>query len=147
MRRLSILILLAIFAPANAVAAPAGSAMLPGPVPFALTKVHDGDSFSGEALVWPGHRVRVNVRIRGIDAPELHAKCPLERVNALAAKQALVRRLGEAEIILLLNIKGDKYNGRVVADVDLGGRNLAGLLLEEAPVRAYDGGKRKSWCN
>jgi micrococcal nuclease len=118
-----------------------------GPVAFDVGKVHDGDSFSGEALIWPGHRVTVNVRIRGIDAPELNSRCASERAMAKAAREVLLRRIEGAGHVRLTNIGGDKYNGRVIADVEVeGGGDLATLLLEAAAVRPYDGGKRQPWC-
>jgi endonuclease YncB( thermonuclease family) len=40
--------------------------------------------------------VTTRVRLRGIDAPELHARCDDERAKALAARDALARILAEA---------------------------------------------------
>jgi endonuclease YncB( thermonuclease family) len=44
---------------------------LRGPVEAIVVKVIDGDTFVADAAVWPGQTVRVNIRIRGIDAPEM----------------------------------------------------------------------------
>lgn len=118
-----------------------------GPVAFEVGRVHDGDSFSGEALVWPGHRVRVTVRIRGIDAPELNSRCVAERDRAKLARDLLRGRLGGGTTVRLTNIGGDKYHGRVLADVETAdGGDLARLMLRTETVRPYQGGKRAPWC-
>lgn len=117
-----------------------------GPVAARVVKVHDGDSFSVDALVWPGTVVSVAIRVRGIDAPELRSKCPHERWLAERAREMLARRLSRGQI-RLSNIDGDKYYGRVLADVVLDdGTDLAKALLENRSVRPYGGKKREGWC-
>ncbi|HEU4804533.1 MAG TPA: thermonuclease family protein [Nitrobacter sp.] len=120
--------------------------LFPGPVQARVLDVLDGDTFTAEALVWPGHSVRVNIRIRGIDAPEMKSRCEHERVAARRAREALAEIIG-AGGISISNIGGAKYYGRVLADVATGqGEGVALLLLERSLVRGYDGGKRASWC-
>lgn len=118
----------------------------PGPVQATVQSVLDGDTLRALALVWPGHTVAVNIRIRGIDAPEMKSSCWLERQAALRARDALAQMIGAAPVTIS-NISGAKYYGRVLADVTASdGRDiateLAGLLL----VRRYDGGRRGGWC-
>lgn len=118
---------------------------LRGPVEVRVVSVLDGDTFRAEAHVWPGHYVTVNVRIRGIDAPEMKARCTLEREAALSAREALTRMLGDSASIA--NISGAKYYGRVLADVaTTDGVAVAGEMLGLALVRPYDGGHRDGWC-
>jgi micrococcal nuclease len=118
---------------------------LRGPVEVRVLSVLDGDTFRAEAHVWPGHYVTVNVRIRGIDAPEMKARCTLEREAALSARDALTRMLGETASIE--NISGAKYYGRVLADVaTVDGATVAEQMLGLALVRPYDGGRRDGWC-
>ena len=75
---------------------PASAAKLfRGPVEAVVVEVLDGDTFLAEATVWPGHSVRVNVRIRGIDAPEMKARCDVERDAALRAREALASLFGD----------------------------------------------------
>ncbi|MBD0413805.1 thermonuclease family protein [Oryzicola mucosus] len=117
-----------------------------GPVEATVIDVLDGDTFLAEAKVWPGHSVRVNIRIRGIDAPEMRSRCESEREAAHRARDALAALLG-ARPILLSNIGGAKYYGRVLADVASGsGEVVAEAMLASGKVRAYDGGRRYSWC-
>lgn len=127
---------------------PASAAKLfRGPVEAIVVEVLDGDTFLAEAFVWPGHTVRVNVRIRGIDAPEMKARCGDERAAALRARDALVSMFGE-DPIAISNIAGAKYYGRVLADVTTAdGQGVASVLLGEKLVRPYGGGRREAWCD
>jgi micrococcal nuclease len=117
------------------------------PVQARVVKVLDGDSFSVDALVWPGTSVSVSIRVRGVDAPELRSKCPHERWLARQARAGLAERLA-LQAVSLHNIDGDKYYGRVLADVKLAdGSDLAQVLLENRMVRPYGGQRRKGWCS
>jgi len=117
-----------------------------GPVAATVLKVTDGDTFLAEAEVWPGQFVRVQVRIRGIDAPEMKARCRSEREAALAAREALTQMLADGAVSIS-NIGGAKYYGRVLADVTgPDGADVAARLLAGAVVRPYAGGRRQSWC-
>ena len=119
---------------------------IPGPVPARVLRVLDGDTVEVEALVWPGHSVRVSVRIRGIDAPELRSRCHAEKDAALAARAALVELLADGTLEVR-NVGADKFFGRVVADVATsGGDSVADLLIERAVVRPYDGLSRVPFC-
>jgi endonuclease YncB( thermonuclease family) len=117
-----------------------------GPVPARVGKVVDGDSFNAEAMVWPGTTIAVAIRIRGIDAPELRARCASERRLARRARDRLAA-MAAGQVLDLSNVGGDKYYGRVLADVRLqDGRDLAAVMLESAPVRQYGGRRRQGWC-
>lgn len=124
----------------------AGRELVEGPVWARITKVRDGDSIDVVARVWPGHEVRVSVRIRGIDAPELRARCEKERELALRAKAGLISLIS-GDSIWLHNISGGKYYGRVLADVITHDQqNVGKTLMRRGLVRPYEGGKRQSWC-
>lgn len=131
----------------TALAGPASAAKpFRGPVQVAVLEVLDGDTFVAEALVWPGHSVRVNVRIRGVDAPEMKARCGAERAAAERARAALAA-LFDRGPIAISNISGAKYYGRVLADVTMpDGTAVAPLLLRRNLVRPYSGGRREPWC-
>ncbi len=126
--------------------AASAASMLKGPVEARVLAVLDGDTFVAEAHVWPGQFVRVNVRIRGVDAPEMKGRCPGERQ---AAKQArdLLSELLDGESVAISNIGGAKYYGRVLADVVTPrGELVSQILLERNVARPYRGGKRRGWC-
>ena len=125
----------------------AGSRSFHGPVKARVLDILDGDTFLADALVWPGHVVRINVRIRGIDAPEMKARCAAEHDAAQKARDALVDLLSDGAVALS-NISGAKYYGRVLADVETsGGQSVAPIMLGEGLVRPYDGGRRAPWCD
>ena len=129
----------------RAIGAEAGE-RLAGPVAADVVEIVDGDSLKVSARIWPGQRVLVNIRLRGIDAPEMHAACPAERRMAMAAKETLRTLVGSGPVGLV-NIGGGKYYGRMLADIRLAdGSDLAARLLRAAPVRPYRGGHRAGWC-
>jgi endonuclease YncB( thermonuclease family) len=115
-----------------------------GPVAAELVSVVDGDTLMVNARPWPQQTVAVLVRIRGIDTPELRAKCPAQRTMAIAAKRLLTIAMQKGNGHLMLSaISGDKYFGRVVADVTLPDqRDAASMLLASGLARPYDGGRK-----
>jgi micrococcal nuclease len=95
----------AVFAPAalsGGAAAPAYAPPRPaarlGGHPAEVLRVIDGDTFEARVRIWPGMEVTTRVRLRGIDAAELHARCDDERSKALAAREALARILAEGAV-------------------------------------------------
>ncbi len=121
--------------------------LFPGPVQARILRIIDGDTFAAEALIWPGQVLTVNVRLRGIDAPELHSRCAAEREAAKRAARTLAEIVGSGGEVSISNIGSDKYYGRVVADVANGeGEPLAERMLDEGVVRTYDSGARADWC-
>lgn len=87
--------------------------------------------------------MEVYVRIRGIDAPEMHSKCPEVRRAGLEARHALEQMTSGVTGIKLTDISGDKYFGRILANVTLpDGRNPAQDLLTDGLVRSYGGGRK-----
>lgn len=116
-----------------------------GPVTATVVRVIDGDTFIADAHVWPGETVRVSIRIRGIDAPELHSRCSRERHAAAAARDALSALL-DRQKVKITNIGGGKYYGRILADVQTGDGEIAPALLSRALVRRYSGGRRQPYC-
>ena len=88
----------------------------------------------------------INIRVAGIDTPELRAKCDVEKQLAISAKLFVQNELMFAKRIDLLNIKRGKYF-RIVADVEVDGKDIGKLLLDKGFAVEYDGGKKtKNWC-
>jgi len=84
--------------------------------PAEVVRVIDGDTFQARVQAWPGLSVDTKVRLRGIDAPELHARCADEYAKAQAARAALETILA-AGGVTISRIGIDKYGGRVNAAV------------------------------
>ncbi len=107
-------------------------------------KCIDGDTFTCEIPgAYPPLLKTINVRIRGIDAPELHDKQPEIKRRALEAKDYLEKRLSEAKKIELRKLGKDKYF-RILADVYIDGVDIAKEMLDKKLVVPYDGGSKKS---
>jgi micrococcal nuclease len=117
-----------------------------GPVEAELISVIDGDTLLVNARPWPQHTIAVLVRIRGIDAPEMKSKCKTARRAAERAKQAL-SQLATGRI-RLTNISGDKYFGRIVADVTAeGDTDIGAAMIGSGLAHSYDGGgKMREGC-
>ncbi|WP_245408884.1 thermonuclease family protein [Rhizobium wuzhouense] len=122
----------------------AATRFIDGPVEAQVIRVIDGDTVLVDAMPWPDHHISTYVRLRGIDAPELKSKCAAFRNAARQAQEQLMTLMVGQPRVTLTAISGDKYFGRVVADLNLDdGRRPADLLLEGGLVEPYHG-KTKS---
>lgn len=140
-------------------AAAAGADMAPPPVHAAaptadrqlaysadVVRVIDGDTFEARVQLWPGLELDTKVRLRNIDAPELHARCADELAKARAARAALQALLA-AGGVTISRVGIDKYGGRIdalVATRDTA--DVSAALLDGGFARSYDGRRRLSWC-
>ena len=128
-----------------ALCAPAFAADYAWPV----LRVIDGDTIAVDASAdMPPELARLSVRLAGIDTPEKggRAKCPSERDAGQAATVYTEAALQQAQRVVVRNPKWGKWGGRVLADVILDGRSLSADLIAAGHARAYDGGRRVSWC-
>jgi micrococcal nuclease len=106
--------------------------------------VHDGDTLIVTIPSWP--RVigqHVEVRLYGVDAPELEDPRPEVAEVASRAKERVVQ-LVSAGPVHLRNLRRDKYF-RLLPDVLAGGVNVAAVLLAEGLARPYTGRGPKPW--
>jgi micrococcal nuclease len=114
--------------------------------PAEVLRVIDGDTFEARVRVWPGLDVDTKVRLRGIDAAELHARCADELAKAQAARTALQAMLDQGGVTVA-RVGIDKYGGRVDAVVATRGiADVSAAMLAGGFARAYNGRKRGSWC-
>jgi endonuclease YncB( thermonuclease family) len=116
---------------------------------YAVDVLHtiDGDTFLARVRVEPNRTIVTRVRLRGIDAPELKARCAKEGRMAETASRALRALLDEGGVTIS-NVGLDKYAGRVDADVATARTpNVSNALLSAGQVRRYDGGHRNGWCS
>ena len=111
-----------------------------------VVRIIDGDTFVARMRTEPGGEVETRVRLRSIDAAELHARCSRELRLALAARAALQRLLADGRV-MLSHVGPDKYPGRI--DANVATRNdvdVSAAMLSGGFARAYDGGRRGTWC-
>jgi endonuclease YncB( thermonuclease family) len=115
--------------------------------PAEVLRIIDGDTFEARVRVSPGLDVDTKVRLRGVDAAELHARCASELARAQAARTALETILADGGVAIS-RVGVDKYGGRVDAAVSTRiTADVSAAMLNGGYARSYDGGKRGSWCN
>jgi endonuclease YncB( thermonuclease family) len=111
-----------------------------------VLRVIDGDTFEARVRAWPGIDITTKIRLRGIDAPELRARCPEERAKAEAARDALAAMLRGLEVTIS-RVGLDKYGGRIDADAATARTpDISAAILAAGLARPYRGGRRESWC-
>ncbi|WP_342360424.1 thermonuclease family protein [Terrarubrum flagellatum] len=110
-----------------------------------ITRVIDGDTVEARVAVWLGQDVITRIRLLSVDAPEIRGACGSERDLAVAARNR-VHELVAGRRIIVRQVGGDKYFGRVTANLMADGVNVANALLAEGLARPYGGGRRGSWC-
>jgi len=131
----------------GAEAAPPERVSLAGPVPAVVERVIDGDTVRVRARIWLGQELLTDVRLRGIDAPELRGRCAAERDRAREAKAWLDARI-TGRTVSLSDISGDKYGGRVVARLTTQeGDDVSAGLLAHGLAQPYGGRRRGKWCD
>jgi micrococcal nuclease len=133
--------------PSGALAAERRSAVLSGPVTAHVLRVIDGDTVRVRATIWLGSTVEIDVRLAGIDAPEMRGRCAQEKQLAASARDALLFMLGDGPVALR-DVRYGKYAGRVIARIVApDGRDVSQTMRAQGLARAYDGGKRIRWCD
>ena len=129
-----------------AAGADSGRSPLSGPIPGFVERVVDGDTLRVRARIWLRQELVTDVRLRGVDTPELHGRCPEERQRARDARDFVVERVGGREV-WLRDLSEDKYGGRIVARLSTrDGADLGAALLERGLAHAYGGGRKEAWC-
>ncbi|MBC7950590.1 MAG: thermonuclease family protein [Rhodospirillaceae bacterium] len=119
------------------------SEMLAGPYNAQVLRVIDGDTVEARVRLWLDQDLTVRVRLRGIDAPEMHEDCA---DAAEASRTALTRLLG-AGAVTLTRISYDKYGGRVDAALSLAdGRDVSAVMLSGGYARRWPKGKGVAGC-
>lgn len=130
----------------------------PPAVPFLynidrIIKVKDGDTIALIVDLGFDTLRRVDVRLNGVDAPEIHAKATVERTAAQVSLRAVEDWISE-HFAIGIAVESqkldptDKY-GRVLGDLicprSSTAPRLVAMLLSVGYVRAYDGGLRRQW--
>ena len=121
-----------------------------GPISATLTHIIDGDTIGVVLTPWLFTSVRTNVRIAGVDTPEIRRpKCEEERAKGHLAVEHITQLLGAGDdgpVIVLTDITPDKFGGRVVAQVQTAsGINIGQSLLIAGLAQPYDGGTKPLW--
>lgn len=90
---------------------------------------------------------KINIRVQGVDTPEIRTKNKCEKEKARYAKRLVTNLLKRAKRIDLENIQRGKYF-RVVADIRIDGKYLSKYLLKNGLAYPYFGRTKKivDWC-
>lgn len=115
-----------------------------------VIKVYDGDTITiASKLPYDTSELfRFQIRLAGIDCPEMKSQDENEKECAQIAKQVL-SELVLHKMVTLSNIETEKY-GRILATVYLDDVNINDLLLKKRLAVSYDGGKKmspKNWLD
>jgi endonuclease YncB( thermonuclease family) len=114
--------------------------------PEQVVEVYDGDTFKIDLQgVHPLFGDKLPIRVKGIDTPEMRGTSEEVKALAIQARELTENTLKSAQKIELRNPERGKYF-RVVAEVWVDGKALAGMLKEKGLAKDYDGeGQRPSW--
>ena len=112
-----------------------------------ILRVIDGDTIEIKNECFPTE-LKLSIRVLGIDTPEKGSRAKCEREAKLAEKASKFTKqfIGKNKTATFKNIQWDKYGGRLLADVEINGKSLAGELVKNNYARLYDGKKKGSWC-
>jgi micrococcal nuclease len=124
----------------------AAAPLFSGPYSAELVRVIDGDTYELIINVWPEVEIHTNLRLLGVDTPELSSKQPCEVALALDAKAYVTDLFGHAGTIYVVAAGTDKYGGRFLGGLQLDGRDLASQLILAGKAHPYNGGKKQRWC-
>ena len=114
-----------------------------------VSYVYDGDTITFHCVDgYHCDKGKTKVRVKGVDTPEIKAECRQEKELAWEAKQhtvAVLRGAGKITLVIEDAYPYDRYQ-RLLAYVYIDGFGLHDSLIKRGLGRAYDGGKRMSWC-
>ena len=83
-----------------------------------IIRIVDADTITVKIHLLPGLEYKVNVRSRGVDAPEIRrAGCDWERTIAQEAKKAIERRFPVGSWVYIENVEEGSFSGRIIADI------------------------------
>lgn len=120
-----------------------------------IIRVVDADTLTVRMFLLPGLEYTVDVRSRGVDAPEIHRpKCDWERTLGEEAKEAIEARFKVGSWVYIENVELGSFSGRVVADItqwyaNQRWRTVSKVLLEKEGrwgVPHRTGQPEYDWC-
>lgn len=104
----------------------------------AAVYVVDGDTIRMDGNSW---------RLVGLDTPETYEPhCAFELALGQAATARLRALMTSGRVVEVIRLPGRDRFDRGLARLYVGGENIADILIREGLARAYDGGRRQSWC-
>jgi endonuclease YncB( thermonuclease family) len=107
-----------------------------------VIKVYDGDTITVAAfLKGDPECYKFQVRLNGIDSPEMKGSSENEKKHAIISRNALSDQI--LNQIITLDVKGNEKYGRLLADVLYNGKNMNEWMVQNGYAVKYDGGTKK----
>jgi len=111
-----------------------------------VVSVYDGDTFTAAIATYPAIvGDKINIRVSGIDTPEIKGKTKTEKALAQKAKTEATKMLTGGKVVELRNIRRDKYF-RILAEVYIDEKSLGQQLINKGLAVAYEGGTKINWA-
>ena len=105
--------------------------------------VHDTDTIS-VLFKFGSEIVKYNLRLNGIDAPELRSKNENEKKLCIEGTEYL-KNMVLNKLIKIKTLKTDKYGRMLAILYNDNDECINDLLIKKNFCRAYDGGTKESW--
>jgi micrococcal nuclease len=113
-----------------------------------VTSIVDGDTVKGDLDLGDNVWLRgKEIRLAGLDTPEIRSKDPLEVAAAMKCREFVAGRLEVGkEYPFISTEKADKY-GRAMGSIhDAEGNDVGSLLINLGYARCYHGDKKEPWA-
>lgn len=114
-----------------------------------LKRIIDGDTVVLIIDLGFNIKIEVNLRLEGIDTPEVNSSYGLEQ-EAAYRSEVFLGQLIEKEELVVKTKKNDMY-GRYIGTLFIKGPheciNVNQLMLNHGLAKKYTGGKRKQWTD
>ncbi|HWJ72388.1 MAG TPA: thermonuclease family protein [Kaistia sp.] len=123
--------------------------MKSGFLAFCLSALLVGSAAASDLTAVDGDTVRLGderIRIIGLDAPELHARCRAEKRLAERARDRMAELISGDHVEVIRSTRKDKYR-RTLAIIRVNGVDVARVMIFEGLARPYHGERRQSWCD
>lgn len=108
-----------------------------------VLSVYDGDTLTVAFDTFGLGFFQHNIRLSGIDAPEMKGKSPEEKSAAMNARDFLRATCLDKEVNVTVE-STDKY-GRLLASVTIDEYDLSTMMLESKHAVPYSGGTREPY--
>jgi len=116
-----------------------------------IVNIHDGDTVTIVYMIGKGVPFKINLRLEGIDAPELGSKNNLEKRCAKTVSKWLASKLSRQRYWWVIPKKWDKYGGRIIgalyAHPDPLSESVCDEMINRGLVVPYNGGKKEAWTS
>ena len=122
-----------------------------GPVEADVIRTVDGDTLKLAVYAWTDELRLVDLRLRGVDTPEVRGACSYEKDLAQAAKRFTADLIAKSNNRVKLYVIGCNASegagfGRCLSYVHAGGVDISKALIDAGLARRNFGEKRQPWC-